>query len=310
MDNTLFKSKPVKITTLAEYLKQIRTQLNLDIKTVSLLAQIKQIYLENLEAGNFKALPAEVYIRGFLKSLAAIYTVSEKQLIEQFEKEYGFEVKGVPIEDKKELRIKFTPKTIILIISIVLVLGALGYIGSQLRSVLAPPYLEVIEPAFDSDLSGARLEVLGVTEIGSDVTINKQVVVVDKTGKFSENLLLQSGLNIIEIEATNKFGKSSKVIRKINAEIPSILLLSKEGVTVTVKIGPESAWIYLEVDGVMVTRGTMLAGSERTVSAKKEILLTSANAGSTTVIYNGKDLGKLGRPGEVVRNVEFAAQAL
>jgi hypothetical protein len=38
----------------------------------------------------------------------------------------------------------------------------------------------------------------------------------------------------------------------------------------------------------------MLANSSKTFSAKDNIVLTSANAGSTQVIYNGKDLGKLG----------------
>ena len=59
---------------------------------------------------------------------------------------------------------------------------------------------------------------------------------------------------------------------------------------------------------MVVSRGTMLSGSSKSISAAKEILLTSSNAGSTKVIYNGKDLGKLGRPGEVIRNVEFRAQ--
>ncbi|HYF98194.1 MAG TPA: DUF4115 domain-containing protein, partial [Coxiellaceae bacterium] len=78
-------------------------------------------------------------------------------------------------------------------------------------------------------------------------------------------------------------------------------------VNITVEIGPESTWIYLEVDGVVEQRGTMLAGSSKTVSGLEQIILTSANAGSTRVIYNGKDLGQLGREGEVIRNVEFTS---
>jgi len=41
-----------------------------------------------------------------------------------------------------------------------------------------------------------------------------------------------------------------------------------------------------------------------------ELLCTSANAGSTKVNYNGKDLGVMGRSGEVIRNVEFTATPL
>ena len=90
MSDALFKSKIVKIDTLGDYLKKIREKLNMDIKTVSILAQIKPIYLENLEAGAFDKLPADVYIRGFLKNLSQLYHIEEQALIEQFEKEHGF----------------------------------------------------------------------------------------------------------------------------------------------------------------------------------------------------------------------------
>jgi hypothetical protein len=84
----------------------------------------------------------------------------------------------------------------------------------------------------------------------------------------------------------------------------------QQPVVVTIEVGPESAWIFMEADGLVVQRGTMLPGSTKTVSAEQEILLTSANAGSTKVIYNGKDLGKMGRAGEVIRNVEFTTTPL
>src|SRR3954465_2973918 len=90
MSQPLFKTKNVKIDTLADYLKQIRQKLNLDINTVSLLTQIKPVYLEYLEVGSYDKLPADVYIRGFLKNLSQIYRIDEKTLIEQFEKEHGF----------------------------------------------------------------------------------------------------------------------------------------------------------------------------------------------------------------------------
>ena len=106
----------------------------------------------------------------------------------------------------------------------------------------------------------------------------------------------------------NKFGKTSNVKRTINAEISDQAPKPKLPITVEVEIGPESAWIYLEADGVIVHKGTMLPGARKLISAKEDILLTTANAGSTGVVYNGKNLGKLGRAGEVVRNVEFTSE--
>jgi transcriptional regulator with XRE-family HTH domain len=308
MTKPLFKTKSVKIDTLAQYLKEIREQLNLDIKTVSMLTQIKPIYIEGLESGDWSKLPAEVYIRGFLKSLAQVYHIKEELLTDQFQKEYGFEPKKRRAAVSEGFN--FTPKTIIAAVSLGVLLLTAGYVAAQIRSVLAPPLLEVSEPPSDAVVAGNSIVISGRAEIGSEVSINNQSVVIDKNGFFTENLILSNGLNVLEIKAVNKFSKESKVVRLVNAEFTKAAPVAVSEVNITLEIGPESAWVYMEVDGVVVQRGTMLPGSAKTVSAKQDVLLTTANAGSTKVIYNGKDLGKLGRPGEVVRNVEFSSTSL
>ena len=304
---TLFKTKTVKIDTLGEYLAQIRNQLNLDLKTVSLLTQIKPSYIEHLEIGEYHSLPADVYIRGFLKSLATLYRIKEQILIDQYEKERGFEV-AAPTATGKKIKLSLTPKTIILGLSLLVALAALAYVANEIRSVLAPPYLSVTEPSTDQTIAGNSVVVSGKAEAGAEVFINNQPVLTDSSGQFNENLLLSTGLNVIEITEKNKFNKISKVTRLITSQPEKVAELPKQAVNITIQTGPNSAWVYLEADGVVIQRGTMLPGSVKTVSAKNEIILTSADAGSTQVIYNGKDLGKLGREGEVIRNVQFSSQ--
>ncbi len=305
--NTLFKTKAVKIDTLGDYLAKVRLQLNLDIKTVSVLTQIKPTYLQQLEAGQYSVLPADVYIRGFLKSLANFYRLREQVLIDQYEKERGFEViVSVPTQSKYKLFLN--PKTIIIGASLLVAFVALGYIVTQIRSVLAPPYLQVSEPSSDQLVTSNSVVVSGKAEVGAEVLINNQPVLMDSFGQFTENLLLSQGLNVIEITEKNKFNKVSKITRQITSQSPQEKPVAAQAVNLTVNIGPNSAWVYLEADGVVVQKGTMLPGSEKTISAQKEIILTSADAGSTQVIYNGKDLGKLGRAGEVIRNVQFSSK--
>lgn len=305
--NQLFQSKPVKIQTLAEYLSLSRQKLNLDVKTVSMLTQIKLSYIESLESGNWERLPAEVYIKGFLKQLAEVYRVKESDLVDQFEKEQTFSRKLPAASSQNLSQININPRTLIIATAVFLVVGATVYVSSQVRSVLALPVLEVTEPASDINVSGRNIVVAGRTEAGASISINNQAVLVDRNGFFAENLVLSPGLNVIEVKSMNKFGKENVAIRKINAQVEDVPPQPTEAVNVIIEIGPESAWIYLEADGALVHRGTMLPGSSKTVTAKKDVLLTSANAGSTRITYNGKDLGKLGREDEVIRNVEFTA---
>lgn len=307
MTDPLFKTKAVKIDTLGEYLSKIRNQLNLDIKTVSILTQIKPSYIELLEQGNFHALPADVYIRGFLKSLAGLFRIKEQVLIDQYEKERGFENLQPKAKDNK-FKLTLNPRTLVLGLSLLVGLVALGYVANEIRSVLAPPFLILNEPSSDQTVDSNSIVVSGKAEIGAEVLINNQPVLTDSSGQFTENLLLSSGLNIIEIKEKNKFNKVSTITRQITSQQVQTLAAPAEAVNLTIQTGPNSAWVYLEADGVVVQRGTMLAGSEKIVTAKSEIILTSANAGSTQVTYNGKDLGKLGREGEVIRNVQFSSQ--
>jgi hypothetical protein len=306
----LFKTKAVAIETLGQYLKETREKLNFDIKTASILTQIKPSYLESLEQGDWGRLPSDVYIRGFVKSLARVYGLDEQALVEQYEKEHGFLPRPAAAEQKPKIKINFTPKTVIVLVSLFLGLSATAYVVAQVRSVLAPPLLEIHEPDADLTVQGNSVVIAGRAEVGADVTINEQIVLTDQNGQFSEILVLSPGVNVIEVVAQNRFQRESRLVRRINAEQPQGPVNAPQlPVSVTIEVGPESAWIYLEADGVVIHRGTMLPGSSKTVSAAEEVLLTSANAGSTKVIYNGQDLGVMGRPGEVVRNVEFSAPA-
>jgi hypothetical protein len=59
--------------------------------------------------------------------------------------------------------------------------------------------------------------------------------------------------------------------------------------------------MQVETDGNVVFSGTLNAGERRTWNATGKLFLWSGNAGNVDVTYNGKALGRLGAPGEVVK---------
>lgn len=309
MPDPIFKTKSVKIDTLGEYLASVRKQKELDVKTVAEANQIKPSYIEQLETGDYTHMPSDVYVRGFLKSLAKFYRIKESILIDQYEKERGFSdtAHAIPLRSRFNL-FSLTPRNILITVSVGVALLAAGYVAAEIRSVLAPPYLSLSEPAKDGVIEGNSIVVAGKGEPGAEIFINNQPVLNDSNGQFNENLILSEGLNVIQVTERNKFGKTSTITRQITAQTSAAPAPPPSAVNLTVQVGPNSAWIYLEADGVVVHRGTMLSGSIKSISAKDSIILTTANAGSTNIILNGKDLGKLGREGEVIRNVEFSTQ--
>jgi cytoskeletal protein RodZ len=61
-----------------------------------------------------------------------------------------------------------------------------------------------------------------------------------------------------------------------------------------------TCWLRVIVDGKMVFEGTLQPGSIRTWTAQQFITVRLGNAGGVDVIFNGKNEGVAGRPGEVV----------
>ena len=60
-------------------------------------------------------------------------------------------------------------------------------------------------------------------------------------------------------------------------------------------------WVQVETDGKIVFVGILNAGDRRSWSADQKLMIWSGNAGNVSVTYNGKPLGPLGRPGEVLK---------
>ncbi len=61
------------------------------------------------------------------------------------------------------------------------------------------------------------------------------------------------------------------------------------------------SWVRVVADGHRVFEGFLRAGERREWSGRSRIHLVLGNAGGVRVVVNGKDLGRLGERGEVVR---------
>ena len=71
-----FTTKKVEgSATLSEKLVEIRKERNIDLDTLSDKTKITKKYLVHLEEGELNKLPAEIYVKGFLKKIADFYNI-------------------------------------------------------------------------------------------------------------------------------------------------------------------------------------------------------------------------------------------
>jgi hypothetical protein len=75
-------------------------------------------------------------------------------------------------------------------------------------------------------------------------------------------------------------------------------------------VARDSVWVQLAIDNTTARKYIMKPNSRRSWKAAEKFSVTLGNAGAVDFTLNAKTLGKLGKPGAVVRNVEISHATL
>jgi hypothetical protein len=255
-------------------------------------------------------------------------------MIKLFEKEKEIKKNVKLSRDKKEegknnfkllkpLKINsfvFTPKIIAGTLVTVLVLAGFVYLYREIGSFASVPRLIVLSPQQNMVVQGSSILVEGITDRDAKLSVNGQPVLVNDDGNFRENLVLQSGSNIINIKSINRFKKETEeaiavqAIFKENISINDnevsnaqneITNLQTEGLSLEIKVDSGPVQISVESDGNLVFNGTVLTGGAQSFTAKEKIVIDSGKASNTFVKFNGKDVGPLGEKPIAIKGVTF-----
>jgi cytoskeletal protein RodZ len=209
-----FKIKKIKSLTLGEKMKGARNEKRITLSEISKNTKIQIEYLESLENGDYKKLPADVYVKGFLRSFAEYVGINEEYLIKSFNKEKSIQ-KNIQGNIKNEVRpanvnlfrISINPKWISIIFISLFFLGLLFYLYRNLNNFVSNPSLVVLNPETNTTINDSSVMVEGKTDIGNNLFINNQAVLVDDNGVFKEKVVLREGINVITVKSVNQFDK-------------------------------------------------------------------------------------------------------
>jgi cytoskeletal protein RodZ len=315
--NPIFETKKINMETLPEFLKAARESLGYSEKQVAKITNISEKFIENLDAGYYHRLPADVYVYGFLRKLAELYRTDSELLIYQYKKERGIHEqlnkKAVPYKSYTDPKIEITPRTIGLGALVVFVVFILGYLAYQVHAINRPPRIAIDAPQDGARITSSSVVVQGHTDVGANLTMNDQQIFVDSEGNFKQPVSISPGEKVLLFISKNNFGKISTKQIVVIGDFQTQQLSSQPAtapLTLTIDVGPNSTWVTLQIDGKPVQNETFIAGSTKTYTAQSKIILSTGDGGSTSVKLNGKDLGKLGRDGEVVRDIPFTADSV
>ena len=87
----------------------------------------------------------------------------------------------------------------------------MGYLSWQVKKIISPPYLKIIEPSNNYITKESTISILGETIPEVELKINNENILLDKEGKFKKDINLILGLNNLEISAKKKYSKIKEI---------------------------------------------------------------------------------------------------
>jgi transcriptional regulator with XRE-family HTH domain len=302
-----FVRKKVKSLTLGEKLRQLREERHMRVYDLSHKINVKDSYIEALEKGQYNKLPTKVYAKGFVRSYARFFGVTEHVLLNLFEREYSV-YKNINSRDDEETvnklpyvpRFVFTPRVIMVGVGF-LILGSIGvYLYFGVDNFISSPWLIVESPAQNSVVTQDSILVQGKTRNNSRVFINGQQVFVGMDGSFTESVGLLQGVNIIHVKSANKFDKESAMDVIVDAQY--VIEEPEKDVRLFVQTKKETITVSVLADGANVYNGTITTGDSKEFHAAREITITTDNGGGTLVSCDGENFVQLGEGNESIKD--------
>lgn len=319
-----FTRKKVESLTLGEKLRKLRSEYQVSLLEVARHTGIRKEYLEYLEGGEYAKLPADVYLRGFIRSYAQCLGVDSKGLIRLYDRERSIakhlgkepNVASTAPEKKRRSFVLFvvTPKMMIGGLVGIFIFGVAAYLYREFQVFVSEPFLAVLEPANGQEIASEETFIVGKTDRDAKLFLNGEPIFVNETGEFRERLRLSLGVNTAEIRVVNRFGKERKQTVSVTASYgipesapsPVSIPEPESSSKLTLKnVGSKPVSILVRVDGKDLYQGDLLSGESKEFDCKAGCAVDSTSGRQTLASWNGAEAKPLGVPEGTVIGVVF-----
>ena len=311
------------VETFGEYLKRERLLRGIELEDIARTTNIKLVFLQTLESNDYQKLPHVTFVRGFIRSYAKYIGLAPDEAITRFEHYLSQENKGetteeeitgkhaVPLPVKPVSGRDYLPMIGLLLLGVtVLVLILSGVFWSNSSSTRhdispppaavtppppPPPHVQETEPIATHQEEVAPIP--SAPKAGVTAPENKSVS-TPVSPKESSRLVSQKTVPIKEKPQALSQPKNTVIGTSKEAATTG-------GLTLLIKAN-DHVWIQARPDNQENVIDAILEnGNSKTIKAQEKIVLTLGNVAGVILQFNGQDLPPLGRPGQVIRGLEF-----
>ncbi len=228
--------------TVGELLQTERINKGLSLKDIENAINIRVLYLDAIEKGDYHIIPGEVYLKGFIRNYANFLGLNGPELVEIYRNKPSSTVPVItsavepPPAPPAQLGKNSLKKPRALAAGVIVLFTAVGAWWSLSSPTSLPEKLPTSTP--QAQISSSAVSTVKQDEIQTPIVI---------TAKFSDQ-----------------------------------------------------CWTLITADGKEIYEGTPKNGETMTWKAKQNLVIKVGNADAIDLIFNGKNINKIGGKGEVI----------
>ena len=202
-------------------LRDKRLEKKLELSDVSRVTKIRPEFLIHIENDDYGRIPSGATARGFIRNYSEYLGLNPSHILAVFRRDFIENQQGqiVPrgVAEPVGKTNFWTPKTtvIALVACVFAIFG--GYVAYQYRILTGPPPLKISTPNTQVLTTQENtLVIAGVTDPEATISVNGELVALEKGGNFSLRVPLTVGENKITVTATSKSGRKTDNIIQVN----------------------------------------------------------------------------------------------
>ena len=262
---------------LPDRLLAARERKGVDLYRAERDTKIRARYLGALERGEYRELPGDVYVKGFLRNYALYLGLDPEDVLGQWRRERGDRSAPAPaLEVRRPLTapprgLAFSPSIVVAALMTAGVIAFGFYMALQLLRFAKPPSLSVTQPAtalVDASETDATYILEGTSTPGASISVatpgrdQPYRAVAAADGTWSVQVDLRRGRNQFDITAVDpETGKVTNTPREVVITVP---FLAVQAPTLTVSQPTDGTTFQ---NGAIPIEGTTTSATKVVVSA-------------------------------------------
>ena len=247
--------------TVGEILRNEREKKGLSLKDIEAATSIRALYINAIEEDNYKIVPGEVYLKGFIRNYANYLGLDGQKMVDIYRQNQSSSNVSVPA----------TPP-----------------VSEKPKTTESSPENEPDKPAKSAKWLGVGFLVLVAAGSFWWYSANKPF----EPGPIQQTTPIQQATPapVPPVQPTPKVQPSTDTTPTPPATTKPLVLTAKF---------TDECWILVTADGKTAYEGIPKTGESFTWEAQNSITIKAGNAGGVDFVYNGQPVGKIGGKGEV-----------